>query len=193
MTTQEALDILKSRPIRSFTLKELKTLGRPIVNTAKKRVRALEEKDMLYSPAYQGYIVRKGMTGSLAGTNINKIRHEVYEAINFLEAKTSLISGARDYDKTLFSIMGPNASESTLRELIWSAFEIVRTEAPQSLHNYNYREVLNRISESLTENVTESPRELMESAMRKLGYVNMHGVWVYKLEDIDADDWDDIW
>lgn len=193
MTTAEAMAILQSKPLKKFTLAELKKLGRPIVSTAKKRVRAIEEKDLLYSPAYQGYIVRKGMTGSLAGKDINKIRHEIYEAMQFLSAKTSAVKGIRESDKLLESIMGQNTYDLEARELIWSAFDIIDKENPQVLQKYNYREVVERISETVTDMPSLTARELVEPVMEKLGYIEYDGVWISKEQYIEADDWDDIW
>lgn len=193
MKTEEALKLLESKPIKSFTINELKKLGRPIVSTAKKRVRALEEKDMVYSPAYQGYVIRKGMTGSLAGKDINKIRHEVFEAIQFLKAKTSTIKGVRTSDKLMASLLGKSVSDAEARKLIWSAFDIIEKENPQALQKFNYREVVERISETVSENPYLTARELVEPVMERLGYVNYDGVWISKEQYIEADDWNDIW
>lgn len=193
MTTEQALKILESKSIKSFTLQELKQIGRPIVNTAKKRVRALEEKDMVYSPAYQGYIVRKGMTGSLAGKDINKIRHEIYEAMQFLKAKTSTIKGVKASDKLMASLLGSSVSDSEARKMIWSAFDIIEKEIPQALQKFNYREVVERISETVNDNIYLTARDLIEPVMEKLGYINIEGVWLSKEQYIEADDWDDIW
>lgn len=193
MTTADALKLLETKPIKSFTINELKQIGRPIVNTAKKRVRALEEKDMVYSPAYQGYVIRKGMTGSLAGKDINKIRHEIYEAVQFLKAKTSTITGVKTSDKLLTSLLGKSATDAEARKLIWSAFDIIEKENPQALQKFNYREVVERISETVNENPYITARELIEPVMEKLGYVNYDGIWISKEQYIEADEWDDIW
>lgn len=193
MTTEQALKILESKSIKSFTLKELKQIGRPIVSTAKKRVRALEKKDMVYSPAYQGYVIRKGMTGSLAGNDINKIRHEIYEAMQFLKAKTSTIKGVKASDKLMSSLLGSSVSDSEARKMIWSAFDIIEKEIPQALQKFNYREVVERISETVNDNIYSTARDLIEPVMEKLGYVNIDGVWMSKEQYIEADDWDDIW
>lgn len=193
MTTEQALKILEDKSIKSFTLQELKQIGRPIVNTAKKRVRALEEKDMVYSPAYQGYIVRKGMTVSLAGKDINKIRHEIYEAMQFLKAKTSTIKGVKASDKLMASLLGSSVSDSEARKMIWSAFDIIEKEIPQALQKFNYREVVERISETVNDNIYLTARDLIEPVMEKLGYINIDGVWMSKEQYIEADDWDDIW
>ena len=193
MTTAEALKLLETKPIKSFTLNELKQLGRPIVNTAKKRIRALEEKDMVYSPAYQGYVIRKGLTGSLAGKDINKIRHEVFEAMQFLKAKTSTIKGVKTSDKLMASLLGKSVSDAEARKLIWSAFDIIEKENPQALQKFNYREVVERISETVSENPYLTARDLVEPVMERLGYVNYDGVWISKEQYIEADDWNDIW
>lgn len=193
MTTAEALKLLETKSIKSFTINELKQIGRPIVNTAKKRVRALEEKDMVYSPAYQGYVIRKGMTGSLAGKDINKIRHEIYEAVQFLKAKTSTIKGVKASDKLMASLLGKSITDAESRKLIWSAFDIIEKENPQALQKFNYREVVERISETVNENPYVTARELIEPVMEKLGYVNYDGIWISKEQYIEADDWDDIW
>lgn len=193
MTTEQALKILEAKSIKSFTLKELKQIGRPIVSTAKKRVRALEEKDMIYSPAYQGYVIRKGMTGSLAGKDINKIRHEIYEAMQFLKAKTSTIKGVKASDKLMSSLLGSSVSDSEARKMIWSAFDIIEKEIPQALQKFNYREVVERISETVNDNIYATARDLIEPVMEKLGYINIDGVWMSKEQHIESDDWDDIW
>ena len=194
MTTAQALKLLETKSLRNMSVKELKEIGKPIISTAKKRVRLIEKKDMLYSPAYQGYIVMKGMKGSLAGTNVNKLRHEIYEAVQFLNAKTSTIKGIRESDKLMEEIMGKRSNDMEFRNLVWSALEIIRNEQPHVLQNYNYREVVERISEAAYEIPTENPRELIDSTMDKLGYANYDGVWVTKEKYYrDKNDWDDIW
>lgn len=194
MTTKEALEVLETKSLRNLSIKELKEVGRPIVSTAKKRVRQIENKDMLYSPAYQGYIVMKGMKGSLAGNNVNKLRHEIYEAVMFLKAKTSTIKGIKESDELMREMMGKRSNDIEFRNLVWSALEIIRNEQPHVLQNFNYREVVERISESAYEIPTETPRELIESTMDKLGYMNYDGVWITKEKFYkEQGKWDDIW
>ena len=194
MTTAEAMKILETKSLKKLSVKELKEIGRPIISTAKKRVRLIEEKNLLYSPAYQGYIVMKGMKGSLAGNNVNKLRHEIYEAVKFLKAKTSTIRGIREYDKLLESFFGEHSHDEEFRNLVWSAFQIIENESPHVLLNFNYREVVQRIAETNSKYEYLTPRELMEAAMGNLGYVNIGGLWMYEVqEDEDDYDWDDIW
>lgn len=190
MKTDEALKILESRHIRTFTLKELKELGRPIMSTVRKRVRNIEKNNMEYSPAYQSYIINKEMKASVAGKNLNKIRREIFEAVTFLNAKTSTIKGIREFDKNASKIftdwrdISPND-----RSIVWSAFHIIESEAPHIINKYNYKEVLTRISDELQKTGSEDIRELAESTMRAFGYVRKGKVWVSETEG----DEDDIW
>lgn len=191
MTTAEALKILESRHIRSFTLKELKELGRPIMSTVIKRVRNIEKKNMEYSPAYQSYIVNKGMKASVAGKNLNKIRREIFEAVTFLNAKTSTITGIREFDINASKIFTDWRDISAHdRAIVWSAFHIIESEAPHIITKYTYQEVLTRISDVMKETGSDDIRELAESTMSKFGYVRKGKVWVS--EDID-NEYDDIW
>lgn len=190
MTTAEALKILEARPIRTFTLKELKELGRPIMSTVRKRVRNIEKKDMIYSPAYQSYIINKEMKASVAGKNLNKIRREIFEAITFLNAKTSTIKGIREFDENASKIF-PNWNDISARDrgIVWSAFDIIKSEAPHIITKYTYQEVLTRISDELKNTANEDIRELAEITMRSFGYVRRDGVWVSENIGEEYDIW----
>ena len=193
MTTAEALKILETRKLRTFSTKELKEIGRPIINTAKKRVRAIEQKDLVHSPAYQGYVIMKGMTGSLAGNNINKLRHEIFEAVQFLKAKTSTIKGIKEADKLLHEIIGENYKSKEAKDIIWETYEIIKNEMPQALQKFNYREVVERISNAYDDYNYLEPRELVDIAMDNLGYTNYNGTWLTKEQYEETSEWDDIW
>lgn len=190
MTTAEALKILETRHIRTFTLKELKELGRPIMSTVRKRVRNIEKKNMEYSPAYQSYIVNKEMKASVAGKNLNKIRREIFEAVTFLNAKTSTITGIKEFDINASKVFTDWRNISSYdRGIVWSAFHIIESEAPHIITKYTYQEVLTRISDELKNTASEDIRELAESTMKAFGYVRKDNVWVSKNVDENYDIW----
>lgn len=191
MTTKQAMKILESRQIKTFSLKELKELGKPIMSTVRKRVRNIEKKNMEYSPAYQSYIVNKGMKASVAGTNLNKIRNELYEALSFLNAKTSTIKGIIDFDKNASKIFTDWRDISAHeRGVVWSAFGIIQNESPQLIMKYGYQEVLQKIADQLKYTGNEDIRELVEETMRSYGYVRKGTTWVS--EDTDNEAYD-VW
>lgn len=79
-----------------MTLKDLKSVARPIIREAKYRIKLLEKYGLEDSPAYL-HIKLTGDKLTAAGNNLNVIRHNIMEAFNFLHASTSIPENAQRY------------------------------------------------------------------------------------------------
>lgn len=133
--------------VRGMTRDELKQVGLPIIREAKKRVRELEKAGLTDSPAYRAYVIEKKMKISTAGKNINAIKNEVREAWAFLNARTSTVEGASDYNRWLDDHLGARTTKEQ-RESIWDLVHRFEETHPGKFINYGYDEAIRKIAKA---------------------------------------------
>lgn len=134
------------RGVKGMTRAELKQLGLPIIREARKRVRALEAAGMVDGPAYTKYINELGMKMTTSGKDTNRIKREVSEAFKFLNAKTSTVEGARQYNKWLDVHLGATTTERE-RTTIWKIVHQFEETHPGRFINYGYDESIKKIAD----------------------------------------------
>lgn len=142
---RESLQKIADKGIRDMTRSELKSTGREVIRLAKKRMRELERTGRDDSPAYVEY-KKRGLRTSLAGKNINVLRHELKEAYEFLTRKTSLPSETDKYNAWLDEHLGRNTTKEE-RKNIWKVVARVESIRPDLFINFGYNETISKIAE----------------------------------------------
>lgn len=125
---------LASTPIGAYSLKELKSIARPIIREAKLRMRELEKAGLEESPAYQ-FVLHKGINLTAAGTDINAIRKNVMKAFDFLHTSTSTVENAARYSR-LIDEWFPGTSKEE-RQPIWEAIRRLEDLHPEKFRSYD--------------------------------------------------------
>ena len=142
-----AIYLVGTNGIKGFDRNELKQIGLPIIREARRRIRELERAGLTDSPAYQAYVVEKKMKATTAGKDLNTIRHEVFEAWKFLDASTSTVEGASDYNKWLDDHLGAETTKEQ-RTGIWDLVRRFESSHPERFINYGYDEAIKRIAKA---------------------------------------------
>lgn len=143
----KAMFLIGEYGVRGFDLKELKRIGLPIIREVRKRIRELEKADLTDSPAYRAYVIEKKMKATIAGDNINKVKHELYEASEFIKAPTSTVEGTIRYNKWLDDHLGAETTKEE-RENIWDLVRRFESSHPERFINYGYDEAIKRIAKA---------------------------------------------
>lgn len=128
--TETAVNILEKIGVSGLTESQLREIAKPMLATARNRVKALEREGLQDSPAYR-YFKNNIATWSIAGvTNHNKLRHIIIEAYNFLNAKTSTVEGAKDFfHSTTERFIGRSATKEQ-REAVWDLYTRLEAKHP---------------------------------------------------------------
>lgn len=118
---KKAMDTISDHGVSVFDRKELKRIANPIIREAKKRVRELEREGLTDSPAYR-YLIRENVSFTAAGKNLNAIRHNVKEAFEFLQKKTSTVKGSYEFFATTVDRWVSDYTTKEQREIIWDTY-----------------------------------------------------------------------
>ena len=143
---RESLQKIADKGVRNMSREELKSTGREVIRLARKRMRDLERTGRDDSPAYVEY-KKRGLKTSLAGKNINVLKHELKEAFEFLTRKTSLISETDKYNEWLNEHLG-RTTTSEQRKNIWKVVAKIESVRPDLFINFGYNETITKIADA---------------------------------------------
>lgn len=115
MTIEEVMN-LSASDIEAMTDSELRKATRTLVDAANKRMKRIEQRDEIYSPAYLGARRTGGSFKTSRGTDRQALLNEFKRAKQFLSYKTSTSKGTKSWMK--------NVEESTGLAFSDSAFEL---------------------------------------------------------------------
>lgn len=73
---------------------------------ANKRLKRIEEQNLLESPAYQSWVENGSARFGVRGKNIQQVQAEVGRLNNFLNQSTSTVTGAKNYFKNIAKTVG---------------------------------------------------------------------------------------
>lgn len=178
MTTKELLN-LSSSEISKMKKTELRKVVQTLASTANKRLKRLATKGISTPSSRQVLQVGKISTKN---KNINQLRAEYIRAKNFLQAKTSTITGFKKFQKEVKANLvqkGINISTENLDD-VFKIYEKLKDMKPEvaeknlkyvSIQEINElliggkteREILNTLNESLSE-LYEQEQELDDYA-----------------------------
>lgn len=142
---RNALKTVAEKGVRGMSREELKYTGREIIRLARKRMRELERTGRDDSPAYIEY-KKRGLKTSLAGKNINVLKHELKEAFEFLTRKTSIVPEVDVYNRWLNKHLGAETTYEQRKD-IWDVVGRIEEEFPNKFTNYGYNEVIQKVAE----------------------------------------------
>jgi len=86
--------------------KELREEARRLVSMANKRLRRLEEQNLINSPAYRKWVEDGGQKFSVKGKSIEEVKQEIARMNDFLKKQTSTVKGAKEYFKNVAREVG---------------------------------------------------------------------------------------
>ena len=86
--------------------RKLRAEARRLVSMANKRLRRLEEQNLIESPAYKKWVEDGGQKFSVKGKSMEEVKQEVARMNDFLKKQTSTVRGAKQYFKNVANEVG---------------------------------------------------------------------------------------
>ena len=86
--------------------RELRAEARRLVSMANKRLRRLEQQNLLNSPAYKKWVEDGGQKFSVRGKSNEEVKQEIARMNDFLKKQTSTVRGAKKYFKNVAEEVG---------------------------------------------------------------------------------------
>lgn len=96
---------ISSKVIKDESVKQeerkLRQEASRLVSMANRRIKRLEEQDLLKSPAYIQYVENGKQKFGIRGKNTEQVKQEIAKMEHFLNMKTSRVAGTKDYLKNV--------------------------------------------------------------------------------------------
>ena len=86
--------------------RKLREEARRLVSMANKRLRRLEEQNLINSPAYRKWVEDGAQKFSVKGKSMEEVKQEVARMNDFLKMQTSTVKGAKEYFKNVAKEVG---------------------------------------------------------------------------------------
>lgn len=120
--------------------RKLRAEARRLVSMANKRLRRLEEQNLINIPAYQQWVEDGAQKFSVRGKSIEEVKQEIARMNDFLRKQTSTVKGAKEYLKNLAKETGIKKYEdfTDLQNKLNKFFE---TTAKIKEYLYNTKEI----------------------------------------------------
>lgn len=120
--------------------RELRAEARRLASMANKRLRRLEEQNLIESPAYKKWVEDGGQKFSVKGKSMEEVKQEVARMNDFLNKQTSTVRGAKRYFENVANEVGiKNFNDFTdLQKKLNTFFE---TTAKVKEYLYNSKEI----------------------------------------------------
>jgi len=180
---------VKRKDLNLFTEEErkLRAEARRLVSMANKRLRRLEQQNLINSPAYKKWVEDGRQKFSVKGKSMKEVKQEIARMNDFLKKQTSTVKGAKQYFKNVAKEVGIKKSDdlTDLQNKLNTFFEIT-AKIKEYLYNskeigvaIGYQKIWEVVSDyveevghelKLTEeNVIEMAKKILES----VGYSEM--------------------
>lgn len=103
------------KALEDLSLKELKRMSHDLFAVANKRIRRLQNKDVI-SPALNALNDRRSghVTFTIGSKNLKQLQREYSEAMAFLNLETSTVTGAKRYEAKLKQYVGSDMSDKNI-------------------------------------------------------------------------------
>ena len=120
--------------------RKLREEARRLVSMANKRLRRLEQQNLINSPAYKKWVEDGGQKFSVKGKSMKEVKQEIARMNDFLEKQTSTVKGAKEYFKNVAKEVGIKKFDdfTDLQRKLNTFFE---TTAKIKEYLYNTREI----------------------------------------------------
>lgn len=86
--------------------RKLRAEARRLVSMANKRLRRLEQQNLINSPAYKKWVEEGGQKFSVKGKSMEEVKQEIARMDDFLKKQTSTVRGAKQYFKNVAKEVG---------------------------------------------------------------------------------------
>ena len=167
-----------------FTEEErrLRAEARRLVSMANKRLKRLEEQNLINSPAYKKWVEDGGQKFSVKGKNMEEVKQEIARMNDFLKKQTSTVKGAKEYFKSVAKEVGIEKFDdftdlqnklntffettAKIKEYLYNSKEIGVAIGYQKIWEVvsDYVEEIGQELELTEENVLELAEKIVESA-----------------------------
>lgn len=178
-------DILKipAQDINKMNRKDLSTIASRLVSAANKRIRRLEKSaDGTMSPSYISYKRnRGGKPFSVKGKDVNALRNEVKQMKNFLNQKTSTVTGWKKVKKATEKRIGGSMTPEQSNKF-WDVYHRLEETEGGLIHIIQDS---NRIQQLLHQEVIDDPDGDIYNKMMN----NLDELYESLFDDINPD-WD---
>lgn len=152
MATIAELIGLDVADVQRMTEKELRQAVSTMASAANKRILRLERTEMgKLSPAYQA-VEKRGARFSAAGKNINQLRNEYKAVRQFLQFKTSTISGYNKVRAKVAERIGGGFPDEESEKEYWKTYRKLEEENYSAVHSYGSSETQRYLHQEWTEN-----------------------------------------
>lgn len=182
--------------LNKLSAKEMKQVTSRLVSAANKRVRRLQKTKLGTSSLAYQTVEKRGRNFSVRGKNVNQVRNEFKIARNFLNMKTSTVTGWKDYQKDVAnrvkSSTGIDVSKWSvdLQSKMWKVYRKFEESYGGTFRKGDSDRIQKMLVEMLDETETMSEKELIKSLEDK--YTDLYED--EQMDDIlpDVDDYFDI-
>ena len=132
------IKVTKKGNTKPFSAEErkLRQEASRLSSLANKRLKRIEEQNLLESPAYKSWVDSGGAKFGVRGKNMEQIQAEVGRLNNFINQSTSTVKGAKDYFKNIAKTVGITEYKDIpdLQNKLNNFFELT-SKVKQYLHN----------------------------------------------------------
>lgn len=167
--------------------RKLRAEARRLVSMANKRLRRLEQQNLINSPAYKKWVEEGGQKFSVKGKSMEEVKQEIARMNDFLKKQTSTVRGAKQYFKNVAKEVGIKKFDdftdlqrklntffettAKIKEYLYNTKEIGVAIGYQKIWEVvsDYVEEVGHELELTEENVLEMTEKLVES----VGYSEM--------------------
>jgi len=178
--------------------RELRAEARRLVSMANKRLRRLEQQNLINSPAYKKWVEDGEQKFSVKGKSIEEVKQEIARMNDFLSKQTSTVRGAKEYFKNVAKEVGIKSFDdfTDLQRKLNTFFE---TTAKIKEYLYNSKEIgvaigYQKIWEVVSDYVEEVGHELelteenvlkmTEKIVESVGYSEVDRMFDKWMEDL---------
>lgn len=170
--------------------RKLRAEARRLVSMANKRLKRLEEQNLINSPAYRQWVEEGAQKFSVKGKSMEEVKQEIARMERFLRMQTSTVKGAKEYFKNVAKEVGIKKFDdfTDLQRKLNTFFEIT---AKIKEYLYNTKEIgvaigYQKIWEVVSDYVEEVGHELelteenvlkmTEKIVESVGYSEMNRI-----------------
>ena len=156
MATIKELINLDINAVQRMTRKELAQVVSSLSSAANKRLKRLQQSPVgELSPAYQ-QAIKRGTRFSTAGKNVNQLRNEYKAVTQFLNRRTSTISGWNKARKETITRIGGGFSNADEERRFWKLYRQLESSEFGAVMSYGSTETQRLLRQEMTQGGDES-------------------------------------
>ena len=161
--------VIRQMPLdfASMTREQLVNVIQPTIDAANKRLKRLEGMKTL-SPALL-HVQKNGGKFSLKGKNRNQVLRESFRAIEFINYKTSTVSGAKEYERNFARKLSKKSQDITneQRKVLFEAFKKIEDMDPLGKSYYGSDNLVRMLADEVVDNKLTFD-EMLDKGLKEL-------------------------